>query len=663
MAQKEFVSAGLDKADVEVFSASWLHSRYDEHVWVISDSFDQERRETLNFHMRLPDGRDLVDAPEYYGTVKAYAFWSRSDRFSNIDNAFTHVGSVRHLMYLAHRLCLDGIRTFGHLVPSDIEKIVEDSVFGVEALVRSNERLDRFLEEVKLLSPAEKRNLALRLRSPYQNRKTVSNSKVLEYCNLPDALSTSTHVAFRSNQIALCVGLKPTRSGMDVPLPVTSKQAVHRCLLPIERLFEMRSKLGVGGLTYHPFPEGSNVLATAKGLDPQRTPLVAPFLMLDMLEKAVKYVADYVVSSRSGQDESMVVTACWIVIAAFTGRRKEEIAELEDDCVEGNTLSGWYVQFYINKTLQHRDAIPVPHLVVKAVEVLKILSAETRKRFGRKEIFLKTSKDGQSAVGSFSPQGLDRFAKSQGVSLPVAAKGDGDEMWHWHPHQFRRFFATLYFYRFEGATLEVLSHHLRHFNIEMTRRYVTRDPEMAAIWLNTEWGYQGWIARQMVANWRSVTGSLANELQEAALERADFFRRKLTIVSPDSLASSLALIMRERDLVLTPKPWILCSCPVSKAAAAIAACQREAGQPADAVGPDFSYAGEEVCAGCPHGMKVNRSLKALGAKLEDVEAFKAFEPGVGTVIAALQESRAFNIRRIISITEEPVEIALSGGAG
>jgi integrase len=659
VAQKKYVSGQPENPDVDVFSASWLHSRYDDHVWIVSDSHDITRRETIDFHLRLPDGRDLVDAQEYYGTIKSYAFWARSDRFSNIDNAFTHMGTVRLLMHLAHRLCLDGIRTFSHLVPSDIEKIVEDVVFGVEGVVRSSARLDTFAEEVKSLSPIKKRDLADRIRTDNPSEPMrVSAAKILDICNLPDSIKTSTQVVFRANQIARLVGLKPTKSGADTPLPVVSKQAVHRFLLPLERLFEMRSKLGGGGLTYHPFPEGSNVLATAKGLDPQRTPLVAPFLMLDMLEKAVKYVADYIVSSRAGQDESMVVTACWIVIAAFTGRRKEEIAELEDDCVEGNSLSGWYVQFYINKTLQHRDAIPVPHLVVKAVEVLKVLSAETRKRFGRKEIFLKTSRDGQSAIGSFSPQSLDRFAKSQGVSLPVAAKGDEGEMWHWHPHQFRRFFATLYFYRFEGATLEVLSHHLRHFNIEMTRRYVTRDPEMAAIWLNTEWGYQGWIARQMVANGRSVTGSLANELQEAALERADFFRRKLTIVSPDSLASSLALIMRERDLVLTPKPWILCSSPMSKAAAAIAACQREAGQPADAVGPDFSYAGEEVCAGCPHGMKVDRSLKALGAKLEDVEAFKAFEPGAGTVIAALQESRAFNIRRIISITEAPAEIPL-----
>jgi hypothetical protein len=29
---------------------------------------------------------------------------------------------------------------------------------------------------------------------------------------------------------------------------------------------------------------------------------------------------------------------------------------------------------------------------------------------------------------------------------------DGEEAsWHWSPHQFRRFFAIMYFYRFEGG--------------------------------------------------------------------------------------------------------------------------------------------------------------------------------------------------------------------
>lgn len=76
--------------DANVLSAGWLRSRYEEDVWVVSDSHDHTRRELIDFHLMLPDGRDLVDAPEYYGTVKAYAFWVRSDRFSNIDDAHTH---------------------------------------------------------------------------------------------------------------------------------------------------------------------------------------------------------------------------------------------------------------------------------------------------------------------------------------------------------------------------------------------------------------------------------------------------------------------------------------------------------------------------------------------------------------------------------------------
>lgn len=40
----------------------------------------------------------------------------------------------------------------------------------------------------------------------------------------------------------------------------------------------------------------------------------------------------------------------------------------------------------------------------------------------------------------------------------------------------------------------MLSHHLRHFSLEMTKRYVTQDSEVAALWTDVEWGYAGEVA-------------------------------------------------------------------------------------------------------------------------------------------------------------------------
>jgi len=78
---------------------------------------------------------------------------------------------------------------------------------------------------------------------------------------------------------------------------------------------------------------------------------------------------------------------------------------------------------------------------------------------------------------------------------------------------------VLYFYRYEGATIEVLSHHLRHFSLEMTKRYVTQDSEVAALWTDVEWGYAGDVARSIVAGERSVSGAAGERLKKAGRRR------------------------------------------------------------------------------------------------------------------------------------------------
>src|SRR5690606_6932104 len=146
--------------------------------------------------------------------------------------------------------------------------------------------------------------------------------------------------------------------------------------------------------------------------------------------------------------------------------------------------------------------------------------------------------------------------------------------WHWHPHQFRRFFAVLYFYRFESGSIEVLSHHLRHFSLEMTRRYITEDAEVAALWTDTEWDYMGQVARSIVSGERSISGSAGERLKKTAKRLIDVFRRKLQVATPERVGASLTLIMQRQGMVLTPKPWVTCSCPRTREAAAKAGCRR-----------------------------------------------------------------------------------------
>ena len=48
----------------------------------------------------------------------------------------------------------------------------------------------------------------------------------------------------------------------------------------------------------------------------------------------------------------LMATACWILIAAFSARRDREVDELEAGCLAGNDADGWWIETYIEKTLQ-----------------------------------------------------------------------------------------------------------------------------------------------------------------------------------------------------------------------------------------------------------------------------------------------------------------------
>ena len=337
-----------------------------------------------------------------------------------------------------------------------------------------------------------------------------------------------------------------------------------------------------------------------------------------------------------------LATACWILIAAFSARRDEEIDDLREGCLQGNDESGWWLNTYIEKTLQRKEWIPVPALVAQAVQALSTLSKSARQHTGDDRLFQWLNPAGKVYVFDVGTY-LDDFAAK--VQVPLhQPRGKPAVAWHWHPHQFRRFFAVLYFYRYEGATLEALSHHLRHFSLEMTRRYVTQDPEVAALWVDVEWGYMGHIARSIVAGERSVSGAMGDRLKKTAKHLIDLFRRKLMIASPERVGATLKLIMQRQGLVLTPKPWVTCSCPRTKEAAKKAACRRDgATGTVDVVGPDFARAGPTVCSLCPHAITEGARISFVDAEIAHLEAAVAQPSRANTLFGLLEEARVVQL--------------------
>lgn len=175
-----------------------------------------------------------------------------------------------------------------------------------------------------------------------------------------------------------------------------------------------------------------------------------------------------------------LMAACAIVIAAFTARRKMEVLTIKggeptnaDPVPRALYIDGHgepWIWTYIEKTLQRRDRTPIPPVVVKAIEVLEALTESTRKAADSRSLFELENLRDEPGPRFRLMKAINLFADF--VGTPLLECGS---KWVFKPHQFRRFFSLLYMYRYrygEAGKMEVLFHQLRHFNMEMTKRYV-----------------------------------------------------------------------------------------------------------------------------------------------------------------------------------------------
>lgn len=638
--------------------AAWLLSPYELPEWHVADTLDPSRTATINFKFPLFDGRCLTESTRLYNTVKEYAWWIRDPRFSRIDDSQTQATMVRNLMYAAHALSVEGIASFSHIQPYDVEILVKKFQHGSIGALSALKRIETYVRELsgdnaEVILPFGGLQEHV-VHAPSKGTKTLNRAGLLRACNLPVSVASRPAVAALLERIAKDSGLRPADSAADRPIgsliekPITT-QALARYLDPIEQLYAMRRHVCAEAISFKPFPMGAAKVAAVKGSETARTATPPPRLALHLLEQSAQLVLQSDPASIQASNDYEVIAniaaACWILIAGFSARRDDEIDSLKSECLVGNSKDGWYLHSFIGKTLQRDEWIPVPSLVARAVKAMAAVSRPARQLGGSDRLFQWLNSQGK-IVNLDIGRHLDAFATT--VSVPPHVVHDGvAQFWHWHPHQFRRFFAILYFYRFEGASIEALSHHLRHFNIEMTRRYVTMDPEVAALWTDVEWGYMGHIARQIVSGERSVSGAAGARLKRAAKHLIDTFRRRLLVVSPERVGAALASMMMRKGLVLTPKPWVTCSCPSTHDAAKAAACRRSEQLAPDATGPNFANAGPTVCSRCPHGITESGKRMFVEDEAAYLGAATASDTADGTLFGVLQKARVIELKVVL----------------
>lgn len=637
-------------------------------MWIVADTWDSKRIAKIDFNYRLADGRSLLEVERLYATVKEYAFYLRDDRYASINDAVTHAIAVRTMMHLAHALTLRKFSSFAHLQPYDLDEIVEECRYGTDAVLHASERVDAYLQSLsdastialkEAIAPIPHGGLPryfLQAKSTTTN--FVSTEAIVAACNLPSTAVGLPCVSTLIAKAAQANGLSTRSAKFDSddirPVKNVTVQAMQRWLVPFEQLYSMRRRIEADAISFKPFPQGAARVAAIKGIGADRTPIPPPKLALHLLEHSARWIFDHGQTASEPSELAQIkrlATASWIIIAAFSARRDKEIDELEEGCIRGDDASGYWLHVYIEKTLQRKEWIPVPSFVARAIAVLSAISAGARQDSGSNRLFQWRKADGEIHklnVGRY----LDDFAAAVKVPLHRTKAGEAPVRWHWHPHQFRRFFAILYFYRFEGATIEALSHYLRHFNIEMTRRYVTQDPEVAALWTDVEWGYMGHVARTIVAGERSVAGAAGERLKKLASKLIDVFRRKLQIVSPERVGASLTLLMQRQGMVLTPKPWVTCSCPKTLAAASTAACRRQRPSEAEAIGPNFSHAGPTVCCHCPHAITEGARISMVDTEIGHLEKAAVCGTRANTIFGELETARVIELRQVRDLRYE-----------
>ncbi len=160
-----------------------------------------------------------------------------------------------------------------------------------------------------------------------------------------------------------------------------------------------------------------------------------------------------------------LVTACILVIFAFTGRRRDEIYGLDRDCIESRGGS-CYLRFEQEKIDQGERLLPTTKLVAKAVNVMERLNQKAFIEEGHSKLMrISRMKDGSyHAWPSFND-----FCELCGIDT-VDDEGNKFSL---AEHQFRRFIAMTFWYKYPDPDLPTLTWFLGHADPQMTMKYIT----------------------------------------------------------------------------------------------------------------------------------------------------------------------------------------------
>lgn len=639
-------------------------------VWTIEGGFSpKEQPHHLELDARCEDG-EMLSSPRYrqfFDVLVAYALQLRLVRPSL--TAKTHVRAVNDLKVFALWLAARGVRSFAGVKKDHVVRYTESICYGVEwALERPHALVELFREMAEAdRAPPRKRSRkfidrkALRKLAGTNKETGPLSAKVVRWIELsvwpPPELNDV-------DDVFAAAGISPTKITVG---------ALERLLAPLEDIYLWRQSLNAPTLQFVPFEKGSASVAVAYGRPVGKTKTIPPklaFAFLGLCAKVVLEIAPLAAAARSGEStpeqitlklkelgfslqvkelesyilvnrrvvspaglERLVAAACFGLIAGFTARRKEEINDLGAGCIENDEFGKSWLRIWIEKTLLRYELVPVPAIVRTAVTTMESISAEAR-RISAKDSIWQTLKD-EKPTPIRAESHLNILALLGGT-FEVAGRS-----WRFSPHQFRRFFAMLYFWRYDPGELGAISHHLRHFDLEMTKRYLTDDD---AVLIFQEIGvmWRGDLLRKVIEGSRSASGPAGDRLKKAAGKLFERFRRSVDVVPVNRVVDWFQVLASRVGSEFKQHVWgTVCACPSNTKMAQHAKCKGS--MPA---GPDFANASPHSCGTCPFAIHLDTFKGAAAAALADAEAEVANNQP--TLLRELRKDQIISLKNLIA---------------
>ncbi len=305
----------------------------------------------------------------------------------------------------------------------------------------------------------------------------------------------------------------------------------------------------------------------------------------------------------------LLMAACAIVITAFTARRRGEVLGIkggeptdEDKApraIHIDENDEPWLWCWIEKTLQKWDRIPIPQVVVKAVEVLEELTAETRVKSGRRSLFELLLFDGDEVHDFEITKYINEFA----AFVEVPPLEDGSK-WVFKSHQFRRLFSLIFMYRYnygQHGKFEALSYHLRHFSLEMTKRYIEEIKESDMLKAHREHMVTD-LMSEVLRGKRKASGPAGDDLKQQLDDMLKEVIKGTKVLSGDEspvVARKIAeMVMDKLQVEMVPFLWGYCVSYKNFDGERFQGLCIKQGKEAD--GPNIGRATAKKCYGCEH---------------------------------------------------------------